>query len=111
VRRAFADRFELDYSSLFAVPAATVDAGDHVAGWRGLGEAFDATQHITRPIVLRGELSRCAVVGSPADRGYRGYSRALLVLHATSLGNESLTAGAVDCSVLTNASLRIAIAV
>ena len=52
VRRAFADRIDLDYSSLFGVPAATVDADPHVEGWRTFGGAFDATHHITGPIVV-----------------------------------------------------------
>jgi hypothetical protein len=55
---AFADRIDLDYSFLFGVPAATVDADDHVAGWRRFGEAFDASQHITGPIILSGEPER-----------------------------------------------------
>jgi hypothetical protein len=52
VRAAFADRIDIDYSSLFGVPAATVGADDHVAAWRAFGEVFDATQHVTGPIVL-----------------------------------------------------------
>jgi hypothetical protein len=52
VRRAFADAVVVDYSTLFGAPAATVDADAHVAGWRGFGEAFDMTQHMTGPIVV-----------------------------------------------------------
>jgi len=51
VRRAFADRAHMDYSSLFGDPAATVAADDQVAGWRAFAGAFDATQHVTGPII------------------------------------------------------------
>ena len=52
VRRAFAAEVDIDYSTLFGAPAATVDADAHVAGWRAFAAAFDATQHITGPIVV-----------------------------------------------------------
>src|SRR5678816_2415385 len=57
VRAAFADRIHIDYSSLFGVPGADVDADPHVAGWQSFAGAFDATQHVTGPIVsvVRGE--------------------------------------------------------
>ena len=55
VRRAFADRIEIDYSSLFGVPAATVPVDEHVAGWRAFARSFDATQHVTGPIVVNEE--------------------------------------------------------
>jgi hypothetical protein len=35
VRQAFANRVTMDYSSLFGVPAATVDADVQVVGWCG----------------------------------------------------------------------------
>jgi SnoaL-like domain len=52
VRLAFADRVDVDYSSLFGEPAATVAADDLVAGWRAFASVFDATQHVTGPIVV-----------------------------------------------------------
>jgi SnoaL-like domain len=52
VRRAFADRVAIDYSSLFGVPAATVDADSQVAGWQKFAGGFDVTQHVTGPIVV-----------------------------------------------------------
>ena len=55
VRRAFADHVDIDYSSLFGVPAARVNADEHVAGWRAFAQAFDATQHVTGPIVVSPE--------------------------------------------------------
>jgi hypothetical protein len=51
VRQAFADRIDMDYSSLFGVPAATISGDDQVAEWRAFAGAFDATQHITGPII------------------------------------------------------------
>lgn len=52
VRQAFANRLTMDYSSLFGVPAATVDADAQVAEWRAFASAFDVTQHVTGPIVV-----------------------------------------------------------
>ena len=52
VRREFADRIDIDYRSLFGEPAAQVEADAHVAGWETFASAFDATQHITGPLVM-----------------------------------------------------------
>jgi hypothetical protein len=68
VRRAFADEVDIDYSTLFGAPAATVDADAHVAGWRAFAAAFDATQHITGPIVVTPEAD--AVTASTHVRAY-----------------------------------------
>jgi hypothetical protein len=70
VRRAFADRVDIDYRSLFGAPPATVDADPHVAGWRAFGHAFDATQHITGPIVVTP-----AADGATAHTHIRAYHR------------------------------------
>jgi hypothetical protein len=70
VRRAFANHLEIDYSSLFGAPAATVDADAHVAGWRAFGNAFDATQHITGPIVVAPDAD-----GAVAHTHVRAYHR------------------------------------
>jgi len=51
VRDAFADHVDLDYSSLFGVPAATVASDEQVGGWRAFAGAFEVTQHVTGPIV------------------------------------------------------------
>lgn len=53
VRRAFDDELAVDYSSLFGVPAAVVRGDDQVREWRAFASAFDATQHMTGPIVAR----------------------------------------------------------
>jgi hypothetical protein len=52
VRREFADRIEINYQSLFGEPAAHVGADAHVAGWQAFASAFDATQHVTGPLVV-----------------------------------------------------------
>jgi hypothetical protein len=52
VRAAFADEIDIDYSSLFGVPRATVGAREHVAGWEAFARHFDVTQHVTGPIVM-----------------------------------------------------------
>jgi hypothetical protein len=52
VRRAFVDTIEMGYSSLFGAPPARVDADTQIAGWRQFAGAFDATQHITGPIIV-----------------------------------------------------------
>jgi hypothetical protein len=52
VRDAFADHVDVDYSSLAGAPAANVSGDDLVGGWRSFVGAFDATQHMTGPVVL-----------------------------------------------------------
>jgi hypothetical protein len=52
VRFAFADRVDIDYGSLSGEPAATVSVEDHVTGWREFALGFDATQHVTGPLVV-----------------------------------------------------------
>jgi hypothetical protein len=68
VRSSFDDHIDLDYSSLFGAPAARVNADEHVAGWQAFAGAFDATQHLTGPIVASpaGE----TVVGETHVRAY-----------------------------------------
>jgi hypothetical protein len=51
VRDAFADHVDVDYSSRAGAPAATVSGDDLVGGWRSFVGAFDATQHMTGPVV------------------------------------------------------------
>ena len=68
VRRAFAAEVHIDYRSLFGAPAATVDADAHVAGWRAFATAFDATQHITGPIVVTP--AKDAVIANTHVRAY-----------------------------------------
>jgi hypothetical protein len=70
VRREFADTLDMDYSSLFGVPAARVDADQQVDGWRQFVGAFDATQHITGPLLV----TACSE-GAIADTHVRAYHR------------------------------------
>jgi hypothetical protein len=55
VRRSFADRVTIDYQSLNGEAPADVNADDLIAGWQGVLPGFDATQHITGPMVLSEE--------------------------------------------------------
>ena len=55
VRDAFADHVDIDYSSLFGAPAATVSSDEHVGGWRAFGNAFDVTQHFIGPVIETAE--------------------------------------------------------
>jgi hypothetical protein len=52
VRRAFADRVRVDYESLSGAAPAEVEADALIESWRGLLPGFDATQHITGPVVV-----------------------------------------------------------
>jgi hypothetical protein len=52
VRGEFADRIDIDYHSLFGEAPAHVERDAHVAGWQRFASAFDATQHVTGPIVV-----------------------------------------------------------
>jgi hypothetical protein len=68
VRREFADRIDIDYRSLFGEPAAQVGRDEHVAGWQAFASAFDATQHITGPLVVTSAHDRAT-----ADTHVRAY--------------------------------------
>jgi hypothetical protein len=52
VRAAFAHDVDVDYSSLSGVPAARTSADELVSAWQRFADAFDATQHITGPVVV-----------------------------------------------------------
>jgi SnoaL-like domain len=54
VRSAFTDQVDIDYSSLFGVPAARTSADDLVGGWQRFTGGFDATQHLTGPVLVTG---------------------------------------------------------
>jgi SnoaL-like domain len=68
VRDAFADHVDVDYSSLFGVPAATVSSDEQIGAWRSFVGAFDATQHLTGPLVTSEREG--AVLGTTSVRGY-----------------------------------------
>lgn len=52
VLAVLADEVRLDYTSLWGGSAETVAAADVVARWRGLLPGFDATQHLTGPVLV-----------------------------------------------------------
>ena len=85
VRDAFADHVDVDYSSLFGVPAATASSDDQIGAWRSFVGAFDATQHLTGPFVVterartmsRAPRRSAPITGSAARRAARpGWSPA-----------------------------------
>ncbi len=53
VRASFADRVEIDYTSLFGGEPATLALDDLLANWKNLLPGFEATQHLTGPVVVR----------------------------------------------------------
>ena len=69
VRGAFDDPVHVDYSSLSGQPLATVPLDALLDSWRGLLPGFDATQHITGPIVVD-ETAPDEVIARTAVRGY-----------------------------------------
>ena len=63
VRSSFAERVDVDYTELWGGEPATVSIDDLVADWTELATGFDATQHLTGPIVVTyedGERLDCA---------------------------------------------------
>ncbi|GAA1715056.1 hypothetical protein GCM10009765_74930 [Fodinicola feengrottensis] len=51
VRKCLADQVELDYTSLFGGEPQTIAADTLLEQWSGLLPGFDATQHLTGPVV------------------------------------------------------------
>jgi len=51
VRAAFADEVVTDYTSLWGGEPATVAIDELITGWRQLLHGFDATQHLTGPVI------------------------------------------------------------
>lgn len=68
VQDALAPEIRVDYSSLFENEPRVQTADELVAGWKDLLPGFDATQHLTGPILVQqdGEyaLARCAVTAT-----------------------------------------------
>jgi hypothetical protein len=59
VLAVLAPEVRLDYTSLWGGAAETVAAGEVVTRWRGLLPGFDATQHLTGPVLVSDD-GRCA---------------------------------------------------
>ena len=68
VRATFADQVDIDYSSLFGAPPGRTSADDLVAGWQRFAGGFDATQHLTGPVIVTGVAG-----GAEADTHVRAY--------------------------------------
>jgi hypothetical protein len=68
VRATFADQVDIDYSSLFGAPPGKTSANELVAGWQRFAGGFDATQHITGPVLVTGVAG-----GAEADTHVRAY--------------------------------------
>ena len=71
VRRCLADQVRVDYTELSGGETETLAAGDLITRWRGLLPGFDATQHMTGPVLL----ARDERPGLRADAHVRGYHR------------------------------------
>jgi hypothetical protein len=69
VRSALADEVETDYVSLFGGVPERLKAETLVQRWQGLLPGFDATQHLTGPVVVTMRKDRTAV----AETHVRGY--------------------------------------
>lgn len=55
VLAVLADEVRLDYTSLWGGVVETVPAPEVVVRWRGLLPGFDATQHLTGPVLSDGD--------------------------------------------------------
>jgi SnoaL-like domain len=51
VRSSFTERIDVDYTSLWGGDAGPMSVDELVSGWTELATGYDATQHITGPIV------------------------------------------------------------
>jgi hypothetical protein len=71
VRRCFADQVRADYTELAGGEPETLAADDLIARWRGLLPGFEATQHMTGPVLL----TRDGQPGQRADAHVRAYHR------------------------------------
>lgn len=69
IRDVLADEVRVDYTSLFGGEVETLAADDLVARWQGLLPGFDATQHLTGPVLV----TRDAGPGVRADTHVIGY--------------------------------------
>ena len=75
VRNAFADEVRADYSSLSGGKPETLPADDLIARWQRLLPGFDATQHLTGPVLLTDD-GRDGVRADAHVRAYHHMSEA-----------------------------------
>jgi hypothetical protein len=71
VRRCLASEVRVDYTELSGGEPETLAADDLTERWRGLLPGFDATQHMTGPVLV----SHDERSGVRADAHVRGYHR------------------------------------
>lgn len=69
VRATFADQVEIDYTSLFGGSVERLTADALIQRWQGLLPGFEATQHVTGPIILTANEGSHAT----AETHVRGY--------------------------------------
>src|SRR5688572_27568251 len=78
VRACLADEVRTDYTELFGCEAETVTGDELVTRWQGLVPGFDATQHLTGPVLAEkdgsGLLLRTHVRGYHRVEGAEGGS-------------------------------------
>ena len=61
VRSCLADEVRTDYTSLFGGEPETVTGDDLVARWQALLPGFAATQHLTGPVLVEGDVAETHV--------------------------------------------------
>jgi SnoaL-like domain len=69
IQAAFAPEVVVDYTSLWGGEAETVTVDELIGRWQGLLPGFDATQHLTGPIVVTASDGRSATCRTTV-RGY-----------------------------------------
>ncbi|PRX49134.1 SnoaL-like protein [Prauserella shujinwangii] len=73
VRAALADEVRLDYTDLFGGEVETVPGDEVVRRWQGLLPGFDATQHLTGPLLVAEGAGGDTTVRT-AVRGYHRFT-------------------------------------
>ena len=69
LRNRFVDEVQVDYTSLFGGEAQTLKADALLGQWQGLLPGFDATQHMTGPVIV----TSSKVDAATAETHVRGY--------------------------------------
>lgn len=90
-RALMTDPFQLDYSSFGGGPAADLDPGQILDGWKGLLPGFDATQHHLGPLEIEvdGDAARVSatviathvIVGAEGGETWTVHGHYRLTLH------------------------------
>jgi hypothetical protein len=96
VRAAFAERVDVDYTSLFGGEPTNQAADDLILGWQGLVPGFEATQHLLGPIAVCRQGA-----GAVAETHVRAY-------HYVAAGRVWMVAGHYAFRLLRQKSWKIA---